>query len=330
MKPVAFSGIQPSGDLTLGNYLGALRNFKEFTTKYDAYFSIVDLHAITVKQLPKDLREHTLKNLSLYLASGLDPDKCTIFIQSHVSAHAELSWLLTCNSYLGELSRMTQYKDKSKKEKSIGAGLLIYPILMASDILLYQTDIVPIGDDQKQHLELSRTLAERFNNAYSPTFKIPEAYINKSGARIYDLQNPTSKMSKSGDNNRGIIFLLDKLDDITKKIERAVTDNEQKVRYSDSQPGIKNLINIFSLCEKLSIEESLGILEKLSYKDFKEKIAISVVKTIENLQKKYYNYYKNKELLEKIYSEGAKKANFVANKTLSKVKRKIGFIKEIR
>ncbi len=328
MKKRAFSGIQPSGDLTIGNYLGAMKNFSKLSEEYEGLYCVVDQHAITVRQQPKLLRESTLKNLSLYLASGLNPQKDTLFIQSHVPEHAELAWVLGCNSYMGELSRMTQYKDKSQKlGESIPVGLFYYPILMASDILLYQTDIVPIGDDQKQHLEIARDIAIRFNNAYSPTFKVPEGYFNKVGAKIYDLQNPTKKMSKSEENINGIIFLLDDEKTIRRKISRAVTDSVGIINYSDEQAGVKNLLNIYALMKDITIDESVSTFKGMNYKDLKEGVADSVIDVLIPLQERFYEFYNDKERLEGIYKEGADRARTIANKTLSKVYRKVGFIK---
>ncbi|MDU7886836.1 MAG: tryptophan--tRNA ligase, partial [Clostridium perfringens] len=244
-KKIIFSGIKPSGDLTLGNYLGAIKNWTKLQEEYDCYFCVVDLHAITVKQLPADLRRRTLEVLAIYIASGINPEENTLFIQSHVPAHSEASWLLTCNSYMGELSRMTQYKDKSKKMgDSIGAGLFNYPVLMAADILLYNADLVPVGKDQMQHLELARDIGTRFNNSYSKTFTIPEGYVPKEGAKIMDLQDPSKKMSKSDANPNGFILIMDEPNVIRKKISRAVTDSIGVVNYTDEQPGVKNLINI--------------------------------------------------------------------------------------
>ncbi len=244
-KKVIFSGIQPSGNLTLGNYLGALKNWVKLQDEYDCFFCVVDLHAITVKQVPADLRKRTLEVLAINIACGIDPEKNTLFIQSHVPAHSEGAWLLTCNTYMGELSRMTQFKDKSQKHgDSIPAGLFTYPVLMAADILLYNTDLVPVGIDQKQHLELARDLAGRFNNAYSPTFKVPDPYIPPVGAKVMSLQDPSKKMSKSDDNPNSYILIMDTPDVIRKKISRAVTDSIGVVNYCDEQPGVKNLLDI--------------------------------------------------------------------------------------
>lgn len=255
-KKIIFSGIQPSGNLTLGNYLGALKNWVKLQDEYDCYYCVVDLHAITVRQEPKDLRRRTLEVLAIYIASGIDPDKNTIFIQSHVPTHCEAGWLLNCNTYIGELFRMTQYKDKSQRYgESVSAGLLTYPVLMAADILLYNTDLVPVGKDQKQHLEITRDLAQRFNNLYSPTFKIPEPYIPEAGAKIMDLQDPTKKMSKSSDNENSYILIMDPPDAIRRKISRCVTDSLGIVKYTDEQPGIKNLMTILSTITGMTMEE---------------------------------------------------------------------------
>lgn len=326
-KKVIFSGIQPSGELTLGNYLGALKNWVKLQDDYDCYYCIVDMHAITVRQEPKDLRRRTLEVLAIYIASGIDPDKNTIFIQSHVPAHAEAAWLLNCNTYMGELSRMTQFKDKSQKYgNNIIAGLFNYPVLMAADILLYQADLVPVGSDQKQHLELSRDIAERFNNAYSPTFKVPDPYIAKEGARIMDLQEPTKKMSKSSDNPNSYILIMDSPEVIRKKISRAVTDSLGVVKYSDEQPGVKNLMTILSVIKDISIEEIEKNYEGQGYAQFKKDVAEAIVEELEPVQNKVKDLITNKEYLESIYRKGAEKANYAATKTLRKMQKKIGFI----
>ena len=255
-RKVVFSGVQPSGALTIGNYIGSIKNWVALQDEYDCYYCIVDLHAITVPQEPKNLRKNTLDLLALYLASGLDPEKCTMFIQSHVSAHAELTWVLDSISYMGQLSRMTQFKEKSQKsEANLNAALFTYPVLMAADILLYQADLVPVGEDQKHHLELARDLAERFNNRYSETFKVPEPFIPKHGSKIMSLQNPESKMSKSDSDENAYVLILDKPDAIRRKIKRAVTDSIGEVKYNDEQLGIKNLMNIYSVFSGDSIKE---------------------------------------------------------------------------
>ncbi|WP_427339688.1 tryptophan--tRNA ligase [Caloranaerobacter sp. DY30410] len=326
-KKVILSGIKPSGELTLGNYLGAIKNWIELQDEYECYYCIVDLHAITVPQVPKDLRRNTLEILAQYIASGIDPEKNTIFIQSHVSEHAELAWVLNCLTYMGELNRMTQFKEKSRKnEANLNAGLFTYPVLMAADILLYQADLVPVGEDQKQHLELARDIAKRFNNRYSETFKIPEAYISKVGARIMSLQDPTSKMSKSDSNENGYILLKDSPDVIRRKIKRAVTDSLNRVKYCDEQPGIKNLITIYSKLSGDSIEEIEKRYEGQGYAKFKADLAEVVVEGLRPLRERFEDLMKNKDYLEKVYIEGANRAQRVARKTLSKVYRKVGFV----
>ena len=326
-KKIIFSGIQPSGDLTIGNYLGAIKNWVKLQDEYNSYFCVVDLHAITVPQKPADLRRRTLELLSIYLACGIDPEKNTLFIQSHVPAHAEAAWLLTCNSYMGELSRMTQYKDKSKKAgDSVGAGLFTYPVLMAADILLYQTDLVPVGKDQIQHLELTRDIATRFNNTYSPTFKIPEGYVPKTGAKIMSLQDPTKKMSKSDDNLNSFILIMDPPDVIRRKISRAVTDSLGVVNYSDDQPGVKNLLNILSAITNKTPEELVKDYEGKGYAELKSDVAEALVNELAPIQAKVNELLKDKKALETIYKEGALKASYVANKTLRKMQKKIGFI----
>jgi tryptophanyl-tRNA synthetase len=328
-KKVVFSGVQPSGAFTLGNYIGALRNFVELQDEYECYYCIVDMHAITVPQVPKDLRKNTLDVLALYLACGMDPDKSTLFIQSHVSAHAELAWVLNTITYMGQLNRMTQYKEKSRKsEENLNAGLFTYPVLMAADILLYGADFVPVGDDQKQHLELARDLAVRFNNRYSDTFVVPEPMIKEFGARIMSLQNPESKMSKSDQDENAFILLQDPKDKIAKKIKKAVTDSKGEVLYSDDQPGVKNLINIYSVLDGISVEEVVQRYENKGYGDFKKDVAEVVVTALSPLQERYLDYLNNKDFLEEVYKKGATKAEEKAYKTLAKVYKKVGFIKK--
>lgn len=326
-KKIIFSGIQPSGDLTIGNYLGALKNWVKLQDEYDCYFCIVDLHAITVRQKPADLRRRSLELLSIYIASGISPEKNTLFIQSHVPAHAELSWILTCNTYMGELSRMTQYKDKSQKYgNSIGAGLFNYPSLMAADILLYNANLVPVGKDQTQHLELTRDLAIRFNNTYSDTFILPEGYIPKEGAKIMDLQEPTKKMSKSSDNPNSFILIMDPPEVIRKKISRAVTDSLGVVNYTDEQPGVKNLLNILSAIKGTSPENLVKNYEDKGYAELKADVADALIEELTPIQDKVKELLKDKKYLESIYKEGAQKASYVANKTLRKVQKKVGMI----
>lgn len=326
-KKVIFSGIQPSGNLTLGNYLGAIKNWVKLQEEYDCYYCVVDLHAITVKQEPKDLRRRTLEVLATYIASGIDPEKNTIFIQSHVSTHAEAAWLLNCNTYIGELFRMTQYKDKSQRYgESVSAGLLTYPVLMAADILLYNADLVPVGKDQKQHLELTRDLAQRFNNLYSPTFTIPEPYISDSGAKIMDLQEPTKKMSKSSDNPNSYILIMDPPEVIRKKINRAVTDSIGKVKYTEEQLGVKNLITILSVITGMTIEEIEEKYKDLGYAEFKNDVAEAIISELEPIQNKIKELLEDKKYLEEIYKKGAEKATYVSRKILRKMQKKMGFI----
>lgn len=326
-KKVIFSGIQPSGDLTLGNYLGALKNWVKLQDQYECYFCVVDLHAITVKQEPKDLRKRTLELLAIYIATGIDPEKNTLFIQSHVPAHSECAWLLTCSSYMGELGRMTQYKDKSKKAgDNIGVGLFTYPVLMAADILLYQTDLVPVGKDQTQHLELARDLADRFNKVYSPTFKVPDGYIPEAGAKIMSLQDPARKMSKSDDNPNSYILMMDDPDTIRRKVNRAVTDSLGVVKYCDEQPGVKNLMTILGCITGMTKEEIEAKYEGKGYSEFKSDVAEAIVKELEPIQNRVNDLLVNKKELEEIYTRGAEKAEYVSRKTLRKMQKKIGFI----
>ena len=326
-KKIIFSGIQPSGNLTLGNYLGALKNWVKLQNEYDCFFCVVDLHAITVKQVPADLRKRTLEVLAIYIACGIDPNKNTLFIQSHVPAHSEGAWLLTCNTYMGELSRMTQFKDKSKKHgDSIPAGLFTYPVLMAADILLYNTDLVPVGIDQKQHLELARDLGARFNNAYSPTFKIPEPYIPPVGAKVMSLQDPTKKMSKSDDNPNSYILIMDPPEVIRKKISRAVTDSIGVVNYTDEQPGVKNLLDILISIKGYTKDEVVDLYKDKGYADLKKDVADTIIDELAPIQEKVNILLKDKKALEEIYKLGAEKANYAAIKNLRKMQKKIGLI----
>ncbi|EES47934.1 tryptophan--tRNA ligase [Clostridium botulinum] len=326
-KKVIFSGIQPSGDLTLGNYLGALKNWVKLQDEFETYYCVVDLHAITVRQKPADLRRRTLELLSIYLAAGIDPNKNTLFIQSHVPAHTEAAWILTCNTYMGELSRMTQYKDKSQKYgDSIASGLFNYPVLMAADILLYNTDLVPVGADQKQHLELTRDIAARFNTTYSDTFKIPDPYIPKAGAKIMSLQDPLKKMSKSDDNPNGFILIMDPPDVIKRKISKSVTDSLGIVNYTDDQPGVKNLLNILGTIKGVEPISLVANYEGKGYAELKNDVADAVIEELVPVQEKVKEFLKDKKKLEEIYSEGAKKASYIANKTLRKMQKKVGFI----
>ncbi len=326
-KKTIFSGMQPSGYPSLGNYLGALKNWRMLQNEYNCLFSIVDMHAITVRQDPAELRKKARDLLTLYIAVGLDPDVNILYYQSHVSGHAELAWILSCFTYIGELNRMTQFKEKSAKhESNINAGLFTYPILMAADILLYQADLVPVGEDQKQHLELSRDIAERFNNLYGDVFKIPEPYIGKVGARIMGLQNPDKKMSKSeADNDNNVIYLLDEPNIIVNKIKRAVTDSDNEIRFSDDKPGIANLLTIYSSITGKTIEAAVSEFEGKGYGDFKLAVAETVVSELRPIQEKYKDLSKNKDYIDGIIKNNAERANYIATKTLRKVQKKVGF-----
>lgn len=323
MKTI-FSGIQPSGTLTLGNYIGALKQFVEVQNEYNCYFCIVDQHAITVPQDRLQLRKNIKSLAALYIAAGIDPEKATIFIQSEVPAHAQAGWMMQCISYIGELERMTQFKDKSAGKEAVSAGLLTYPPLMVADILLYDTDIVPVGDDQKQHLELTRDLAERFNKKYNDIFKIPEVRIPKVGARVMSLQDPTRKMSKSDANSKGFISLLDEPKVIEKKIKSAVTDSEGIVKFDvTNKPGISNLLSMYSILGGLSIEEIEQKYEGKGYGDFKSDLADVVVNALKPLQDRYYELIDSAEL-DEILDQGAEKANRTANKMLRKMENAMG------
>ena len=312
IKKTILSGVQPSGTLTIGNYLGALRNWATMQYDYNCYFCVVDLHAITVRQVPAELRQNCLKTLALYLAVGIDPEKNTLFMQSHVPAHAELAWVLSCYTMFGELSRMTQFKDKSAKHSdNINAGLFTYPVLMAADILLYQPDLVPVGNDQKQHIEIARDIANRFNGVYSETFKIPEPYMPKAGARIMSLSDPTSKMSKS-DLGDGSVFLLDNRDVVIKKIKRAVTDSGSEVRYAEGKDGINNLMSIYSAFTGKAFEEIEKEFDGKGYGAFKLAVAETVADSLAEIQEKYNVFISDKEQLNKILIEGAQKASYAA------------------
>ncbi|ERT62544.1 tryptophanyl-tRNA synthetase [Peptoniphilus koenoeneniae] len=325
-KKIVYSGIQPSGKLTLGNYLGALSNFSELQEEYNCLYCIVDMHSITIPQVPQELRKASLDVLSLYLAAGLDPKKSIIYIQSHVHQHVELGWLLNTITSLGQLERMTQFKDKSKKVKEVDAGLLNYPVLMAADILLYQTSYVPVGEDQRQHLELTRDLAQRFNSRYSETFTIPEILTPKLGAKIMSLQDPSSKMSKSDKDENASIFIIEDEKATANKIKRAVTDSVGIINYSDEQPGIKNLINIYSSLSSLSPQEIVKKYEGVGYGVFKEELAQVVVDGLRPIRNKYEEYRKDKDYLERVYRDGDERASYLAEKTVRKVFKKMGFI----
>ena len=328
-KKIIFSGIQPTGCITLGNYLGALKNWTELQKDYNCLFSVVDLHSITVRQDPKELRKRCLEFLTQYLAAGIDGEENIVYFQSHVSGHAELSWILNCYTYMGELSRMTQFKDKSKKHAdNINAGLFTYPVLMAADILLYQTDLVPVGVDQKQHLELARDIAVRFNGIYGDVFKVPEPFIPKEGARIMSLQEPESKMSKSDPNVNGFVSILDEPEVIMRKFKRAVTDSDGEIAYRDEKPGIKNLINIYCAVTGNTPEQTVNEFSGCGYGDFKVKVAEAVIEEIRPIRERYLDLCKNKDYIVNIYTEGAKRAEYLSRRTLNKVKKKVGYIEK--
>lgn len=330
-KKVILSGIQPSGTLCIANYLGAIKQWESLQDDYNSIFIVVDMHAITVRQTPAELRNRCLSFAAQFIACGIDPEKSTIFIQSHVPAHAELCWVLNCLTYMGELNRMTQFKDKTKKHNTnINAGLFTYPILMASDILLYQADLVPVGADQKQHLELARDIAKRFNQEYSPTFKVPKPYIPKVGARIMNLQDPGSKMSKSDANPNCLIGLLDNETEIKNKIKRAVTDSGKTVKYKNGSPGLQNLMNIYSLLTDLKYPDIESKYEGKGYKEFKEDLGNIVVASLKPIQEKYNKLINQKRDLEDILKRGADTANYLAGKTLRKVYKKVGFLPIIK
>ena len=327
-EKIVLSGVQPSGNLTLGNYLGALRNFTAFPETYKHFYCVADLHAITVRQVPAELRRRTYETLALYIACGLDPEKNTLFVQSHVGAHTELAWLLDCYTMFGELSRMTQFKDKSAKHAdNVNAGLFTYPVLMAADILLYQTDIVPVGIDQKQHLELARNIAVRFNGIYGDVFRIPEGYIPPTGMKIMSLQDPTSKMSKSDPNENAVVRILDDPDAVMRKFRRAVTDSGAEVRYdAETKPGVSNLMSIYSCVTGKSYEDIEREFDGRGYGDFKAAVGEACVETLRPVREEFARLMADKAYLEEMMRRGAADAAHDAYRTLAKVKRKIGFL----
>ncbi len=330
-KKTLFSGMQATGNLTLGNYLGALKNWVSISDEYNCFYSVVDLHSITVRQDPATLRKRARTLLTLYIAAGLDPVKNCIYYQSHVSAHAELAWILDCFTYMGELSRMTQFKDKAAKHAdNINAGLFTYPVLMAADILLYQADVVPVGIDQMQHLEITRDIAQRFNSVYGEVFTIPEAYIGKVGAKIMSLQDPSKKMSKSDENPNGSIYLMDDKDTIMRKCKRAVTDSVSVIRYTDEQPGLKNLIDIYSACTGRKPDEVVKEFDGRGYGDFKMAVGAAVAQILVPLQIEQARLAADKAYVDGIIKENAEKASYYAGKTLRKVQKKIGFPERVR
>ena len=329
-KKRIFSGIQPSGCVTLGNYLGAIKNWVDLQDEYECLYSVVDLHSITVRQNPSELRKRCVEFLCLFLACGLDPDKNIMYFQSHVSAHAELGWILNCYTYMGELNRMTQFKDKcAKNADNINGGLFTYPSLMAADILLYQADYVPVGEDQRQHCELTRDIAVRFNNIYGETFKVPEAYIPKAGARVMGLGNPTSKMSKSDPN--GCVFLMEKPEDIARKFKRAITDSDTEncVHFDpENKPGVSNLMNIYSAVTGKSFDEIEREFAGQGYGVFKPAVGDAVIETLRPIREEATRLLNDKAYLCSVYTEGAQKASVIARKTLRKVYKKVGLVEK--
>lgn len=326
-KKRIFSGMQPSGELTLGNYLGALKNWIKLQDEYDCMYSIMNMHAITVRQDPAELRKRSLEVLMQYIACGIDPEKSILYFQSHVSAHAELAWVLSCNTQMGELSRMTQFKDKSKKHAdNVNAGLFTYPVLMAADILLYQADLVPVGHDQLQHIELTRDIANRFNFHYGETFTVPEPYIGKTGARVMSLQSPENKMSKSDPNPNGYIWLLDSEEVIIKKFKRAVTDSDTEIRAGEDKPGITNLLTIYAAVTGKTIEDAEKEFSGFGYGNFKQAVGEAVASELAPVREKFAQLQSDKAYVEDIYKKGAETAAKIAAKTLRKVYKKVGFV----
>ena len=326
-KKTVFSGVQPSGNLTIGNYLGAIKNFAHFSEEYKTFYCVVDLHAITVRQVPAELRRRTYETLALYMACGLDPAKNTLFVQSHVPAHAELGWILDCYTMFGELSRMTQFKDKSAKNaQNINAGLFTYPALMAADILLYGTDVVPVGIDQKQHLELARDVAMRFNQVYGDTFTIPEGYISQDTMKIMSLAEPTAKMSKSDPNQNAVVYILDKKDDVMRKFKKAVTDSDAEVRYSEDKPGVSNLMTIYRAFTGKSYDDIEAEFAGRGYGDFKLAVGEACADGLAGVRGEFDRLIADKAYLESVMKAGADEASYYARKIMSKVRRKIGFV----
>lgn len=326
-KKRIFSGVQPSGLLTIGNYLGAIKNWTKLQDEYKSIFCVVDLHALTVRQVPAELRRRTYETLAIYIACGIDPEKSTLFVQSFVPCHAELAWILNCYTMFGELSRMTQFKDKSAKHAdNVNAGLFTYPTLMAADILLYQTDLVPVGLDQKQHIELTRDIAERFNGVYGQTFTVPEGFIPEMGKKISSLSDPTRKMSKSDENPNGYVALLDDRDTIIRKFKRAVTDSGSEVVFAEGKDGVNNLINIYSCFTGKTIKEIEREFEGKGYGDFKMAVGETVADALAPIHAEFDRLMADKAYLESVMQSGAQDANRMARKTLSKVYRKVGLI----
>ena len=324
-QKVLYSAVQPSGNLTIGNYVGAIRNWVKLQHEFTCFYAIADLHAITVRQVPAELRRHTLELAALYIACGIDPEKCTLYVQSHVSAHAELAWILNTITYVGEMERMTQFKDKAAKHaENVNMGLMAYPVLMAADILLYQAHVVPVGIDQRQHLEITRDIATRFNNRYGETFRIPEAYIVKEGAKIGSLQDPVHKMSKSDENPNASVYMADDRDTIIRKFKRAVTDSDNRIVASEDKPGVTNLLNIYASFKGCTVAEAEKEFEGKGYGDFKLAVGETVADALAPIQAEQKRLLADKAYLGEILARGAQNAAYAARKTLFKVQRKIG------
>lgn len=324
---VVYTAFKPTGDLQLGNYVGALRNLVNLQDEHRCVYMVADMHSITVNNLPADLRRRSYDFMALFLAMGLDPEKCILAVQSHVPEHAELAWVLNCNTQFGEARRMTQFKDKSAKNpENVNVGLFAYPTLMAADILLYQTDYVPVGKDQMQHVELARTIAERFNNKYSPTFVVPEGIVPKTGAKIQNLLDPTAKMGKTDDNANGVVFLLDDEDTVMRKFKRAVTDSGNEIVSRADKPGISNLLTIYSVFNGVTVHEAEKQFNGVSYAEFKQAVGEAVCDHLRPIKARYNELIADKTYINGVIKQGAEKARYVANKTLSKVYRKVGFL----
>ena len=329
-RKVLYSGMQATGNLTLGNYLGALKNWVNLADEYECFYGVMDLHSLTVRPNPPEFRAHARELMMIYIAAGIDPEKNVLYLQSSVPCHAELSWILNCYTYIGELQRMTQFKDKSAKHAdNVNAGLFTYPVLMAADILLYQTDLVPVGKDQLQHLEITRDIAQRFNGIYGDVFTVPEPYIGKIGARVMSLQDPSKKMSKSDENPNASIYLLDDPDTIRRKIRRAVTDSEATIAYREEQPGLRNLFDIYCACVEKTPEEAVKEFSGCGYGQVKEAVAEAVVSTLTPLQERVGELKKDKSYIDTVMKTNAERAYYAANRTLRKVKKKIG-LTEVR
>ena len=326
-EKICYSGVQPSGNLTIGNYLGAIQNFSRYSEDYKCFYCVVDNHAITVRQVPAELRRRTYETLALYMACGLDPEKNTLYVQSHVPYHTDLAWILNCFTMFGELSRMTQFKDKSARHSdNINAGLFTYPVLMAADILLYQTDVVPVGIDQKQHLELARDIATRFNQLYPDTFTVPQPMLSKSGAKINSLADPTKKMNKSDENANAVVYILDDKDTIIRKFKRAVTDSDTVVRFAEGKDGINNLMTIYGAVTGFSMDSIQRDFEGLGYGDFKKAVGEAGAEHLAPVREDYNRYISEKAYLEECYRKGAEQAERIAQRTIDKMYKKVGFV----